>query len=96
MEDMRLLVECLSCTLASDVEVRKNAEAKLESVQAAPGYGVALGKIVVAHEVQEGTRQLAAVLLKQYIEKRWQEVFLVPNCPVVGWMRLGMDFNGHH
>lgn len=73
-------MECLGCTLASDVDVRKSAEAKLETVQAAPGYGVALGNIVLAKEVVEGTRQLAAVLLKQYIERRWLEVNVPHMC----------------
>lgn len=67
------LVDCLARSLDSDVRIRKAAEEKLEAAQAAPGYGVALARIILAKELPDGTRHLAAVLLKQLIKEHWQD-----------------------
>ncbi|GMH34505.1 hypothetical protein BSKO_02339 [Bryopsis sp. KO-2023] len=71
--DIGQLVTCLAGSLDSDVDVQKAAESRLESVKNTPGYGVALVKVVLAKEIPEGTRHLAAVLLKQDVKRHWQD-----------------------
>lgn len=71
--DTYQLVDCLARSLDGDVRIRKAAEEKLEAAQAAPGYGVALARIILAKELPDGTRHLAAVLLKQLIKAHWQD-----------------------
>ncbi|CAM6086065.1 unnamed protein product [Calypogeia fissa] len=70
---MMWLVNCLNATLDTTPAIRIAAEDGLKNASVHPGYGVALAKVTVNREVPLGLRQLAAVLLKQYVKQHWQE-----------------------
>ncbi|XP_066375650.1 uncharacterized protein [Miscanthus floridulus] len=71
--DQRWLVECLTATLDTARDVRAFAEESLRQASLLPGYGAALTKVTINKEIPFGLRQLAAVLLKQFIKQHWQE-----------------------
>ncbi|KAF0904147.1 hypothetical protein E2562_032418 [Oryza meyeriana var. granulata] len=71
--DQRWLVECLTATLDTARDVRAFAEESLRQASLHPGYGAALTKVTTNKEIPFGLRQLAAVLLKQFIKQHWQE-----------------------
>ncbi|XP_030512692.1 importin-9 isoform X1 [Rhodamnia argentea] len=71
--DQQWLLNCLSATLDPSHDVRAFAEASLQQASLQPGFGSALSKVAANRELQFGLRQLAAVLLKQFIKKHWQE-----------------------
>ncbi|KAL5553552.1 hypothetical protein UlMin_040953 [Ulmus minor] len=84
-QDQQWLLNCLSATLDPNHEVRSFAEASLNQASRQPGFGSALSKVASSKELPFGLRQisfflvgfniiyLAAVLLKQFIKKHWQE-----------------------
>lgn len=72
-EDQQWLLNCLSATLDPNHEVRSFAEASLNQASLQPGFGSALSKVAANKELPLGLRQLAAVLLKQFIKKHWHE-----------------------
>ncbi|XP_021815145.1 importin-9 isoform X2 [Prunus avium] len=72
-EDQQWLLNCLSATLDPNHEVRSFAEASLNQASLQPGFGSALSKVAANRELPLGLRQLAAVLLKQFIKKHWHE-----------------------
>ncbi|XP_044490398.1 importin-9 isoform X2 [Mangifera indica] len=72
-QDQQWLVKCLSATLDPNQEVRSFAEASLNQASRQPGFGAALSKVAANRELSYGLRQLAAVLLKHFIKKHWQE-----------------------
>ncbi|XP_022724953.1 importin-9 isoform X2 [Durio zibethinus] len=72
-EDQQWLLNCLSATLDSNQEVRSFAEASLNQASLQPGFGRGLSKVAANRDVPFGLRQLAALLLKQFIKKHWQE-----------------------
>ncbi|KAM5567573.1 hypothetical protein ABKV19_015577 [Rosa sericea] len=72
-EDQQWLLNCLSATLDPNHEVRSFAEASLNQASLQPGFGSALSKVAANRELSLGLRQLAAVLLKQFIKKHWNE-----------------------
>ncbi|KAK9114633.1 hypothetical protein Syun_021430 [Stephania yunnanensis] len=72
-QDQQWLLNCLTATLDTSHEVRSFAEASLSQASSQPGFGVALSKVAINRELPLGLRQLAAVLLKQFIKKHWQE-----------------------
>ncbi|KAH7416171.1 hypothetical protein KP509_14G078800 [Ceratopteris richardii] len=67
------LFNCLNATLDVDPGTRKAAEDALSSASTQPGYGVALAQFIVDKSLPVGIRQLAAVVLKQYVKQHWQE-----------------------
>uniref|UniRef100_A0ACD6AEW2 Uncharacterized protein n=1 Tax=Avena sativa TaxID=4498 RepID=A0ACD6AEW2_AVESA len=71
--DQRWLMECLTATLDTARDVRAFAEESLRQASLQPGYGAALTKVTINKEVPFGLRQLAAVLLKQFIKHHWEE-----------------------
>ncbi|XP_024018243.1 importin-9 isoform X1 [Morus notabilis] len=71
-QDQQWLLNCLSATLDPSHEVRSFAEASLNQASLQPGFGSALAKVAANRELPLGLRQLAAVLLKQFIKKHWQ------------------------
>ncbi|XP_064954895.1 uncharacterized protein LOC135582900 isoform X1 [Musa acuminata AAA Group] len=71
--DQKWLLDCLSATLDTSRDIRSFAEASLQQASSQPGFGAALSKIMVNKEISFGLRQLAAVLLKQFIKQHWQE-----------------------
>ncbi|KAK9276415.1 hypothetical protein L1049_005948 [Liquidambar formosana] len=72
-QDQQWLLNCLSATLDPNHEVRSFAEASLHQASLQPGFGGALSKVAANRELPLGLRQLAAVLLKQFVKKHWQE-----------------------
>ncbi|KAF7827891.1 importin-9 [Senna tora] len=72
-QDQHWLLNCLSATLDPNPEVRCFAEASLNQASLQPGFGSALSKVAANKELAVGLRQLAAVLLKQFVKKHWQE-----------------------
>ncbi|XP_006484371.1 uncharacterized protein LOC102610802 isoform X1 [Citrus sinensis] len=72
-QDQQWLLNCLSATLDPNQEVRSFAEVSLNQASLQPGFGAALSKVAANREISFGLRQLAAVLLKHFIKKHWQE-----------------------
>ncbi|KAG2706798.1 hypothetical protein I3760_05G118900 [Carya illinoinensis] len=72
-KDQQWLLNCLSATLDPNQELRSFAEASLHQASLQPGFGTALSKVASNRELPLGLRQLAAVLLKQFIKKHWEE-----------------------
>ncbi|XP_059648675.1 uncharacterized protein LOC132294728 [Cornus florida] len=72
-QDQQWLIDCLNATLDTNHDVRSFAEASLNQASLQPGFGSALSKIAANVELPLGLRQLAAVILKQFIKKHWQE-----------------------
>eukprot|EP00250_Pteridium_aquilinum_P006987 c16793_g1_i1 orf=84-3179(-) len=67
------LLNCLNATLNVDPGTRKAAEDALTTASTQPGYGVALAQLILDKALPLGLRQLAAVVLKQYVKQHWQE-----------------------
>ncbi|XP_042485263.1 uncharacterized protein LOC122065530 [Macadamia integrifolia] len=72
-QDQQWLLNCLNATLDTNQDVRSFAETSLTQASLQPGFGAALCKVAVNKELPLGLRQLAAVILKQFIKKHWQE-----------------------
>lgn len=72
-QDQEWLLNCLNATLDPNQEIRSLAEVSLRQASLQPGFGVALSKVAGNKELPLGLRQLAAVLLKQFIKKHWHE-----------------------
>ncbi|KAL9668039.1 hypothetical protein QQ045_002411 [Rhodiola kirilowii] len=72
-QDQQWLLNCLNATFDPKQEVRSFAEASLNQASLQPGFGAALAKVAANRELQFGLRQLAAVLLKQFVKKHWKE-----------------------
>ncbi|XP_061986940.1 uncharacterized protein LOC133705642 [Populus nigra] len=72
-KDQEWLLNCLNATLDPNQEIRSLAEVSLRQASLQPGFGVALSKVAANKELPFGLRQLAAVLLKQFIKKHWHE-----------------------
>ncbi|XP_057962818.1 uncharacterized protein LOC131154215 [Malania oleifera] len=72
-QDQQWLLNCLNATLDTNREVRSFAEASLQQASRQSGFGGALSKVAAHQELPLGLRQLAAVLLKQFVKKHWQE-----------------------
>ncbi|CAH9119623.1 unnamed protein product [Cuscuta europaea] len=72
-QDLQWLINCLNAILDSNHQVRSFAETSLQQASLQPGYGGALSRVAASRELPLGLRQLAAVLLKQFIKKHWQE-----------------------
>ncbi|XP_068637153.1 uncharacterized protein [Aristolochia californica] len=72
-QDEQWLLNCLTATLDTNQDIRSFAEASLQQASLQPGFGVALSKVAINKELPFGLRQLAAVLLKQFVKQHWQE-----------------------
>nr|XP_043606256.1 importin-9 [Erigeron canadensis] len=72
-QDQQWLINSLSATLDTNQQARSFAEASLNQASLQPGFGSALSKIAANRGLPLGSRQLAAVLLKQFVKKHWQE-----------------------
>ncbi|XP_051122408.1 uncharacterized protein LOC127245516 [Andrographis paniculata] len=72
-QDQQWLINCLNASLDPNHQIRTFAETSLQQASSQPGYGVALARVAANRELPVGLRQLAAVLLKQYIKKHWTE-----------------------
>lgn len=67
------ILHCLEHTLSAHAETIKAAESQLAIEAQQPGYGAVLCRIILANDVSVHLRQLAAVLLKQYVKQHWVE-----------------------
>ncbi len=67
------LVTALESTLSIDNATRRTAEARLQQMGAAPGFGLALLKLALdtGRHLLPGVRQLAAVYMKQFVRECW-------------------------
>ncbi|PIN25923.1 hypothetical protein CDL12_01337 [Handroanthus impetiginosus] len=72
-QDQQWLINCLNASLDPNHQVRNFAETSLQQASLQQGYGLALARVAANRELPFGIRQLAAVLLKQYIRKHWNE-----------------------
>ncbi|XP_047308290.1 importin-9-like [Impatiens glandulifera] len=72
-QDQHWLINCLNATLDTNQQVRSFAETSLNQASLQPGFGSGLAKVAANRDLPFGLRQLAAVLLKQFIKKHWQE-----------------------
>ncbi|XP_006348597.1 importin-9 isoform X2 [Solanum tuberosum] len=72
-QDEQWLINCLNATLDPNQQVRSFAETSLQQATLQPGFGSSLCRIAAKRELPLGLRQLAAVILKQFIKKHWQE-----------------------
>ncbi|GBG61529.1 hypothetical protein CBR_g22326 [Chara braunii] len=71
-EGQTWLLQCLQAALAADASSRVSAEEALRTAGRQPGFGVALSKVVLSAEIPYGVRQLAAVVLKQFVKEAWK------------------------
>lgn len=73
MAQLQAVLLCLQQTQGPDPQGIKQAEAQLKALSQLPGFGVVLSQIALAsgQEIPAPTRQLAAVLLKQYVKQHW-------------------------
>ena len=62
------LLRLLYATLDATPGVRQQGEAGLAAAACQPGYGLALAHVAVAQDLPYGIKQLAAVVLKQYVK----------------------------
>ncbi|KAK1389897.1 importin-9 [Heracleum sosnowskyi] len=72
-QDQHWLLNCLNATLDTNQQVRSFAETSLHQASLQPGFGSALCRIAGNRELPINMFYLAAVLLKQFIKKHWQE-----------------------
>ncbi|KAK5776797.1 uncharacterized protein LOC108479424 [Gossypium arboreum] len=72
-KDQQWLMNCLSASLDPNQEVRSFAEASLDQASLQPGFGRGLSQVAANRDLPFGLRQLAALILKQFIRKHWQE-----------------------
>ncbi|CAL9216293.1 unnamed protein product [Arabidopsis halleri] len=72
-QDQQWLLGCLSASLDPNQNVRSFAETSLNQASLQPGFGSALCRVAANKDLSLGLRQLAAVLLKQFIKKHWRE-----------------------
>lgn len=71
--ELQWLSNCLSASLHNDPHVRSAAVTSLNDASLRPGFGSALCRIAANRELSPGLRQSAAILLKNFIKKHWQE-----------------------
>ncbi|XP_029213393.2 importin-9-like isoform X4 [Acropora millepora] len=65
------LVESLSAILSPDQQSRQTAEEQLKVLEVTEEFGVHLAELTVDREGALAIRQLASVVLKQYVEAHW-------------------------
>lgn len=65
------LFETLNALLSPDTVVRQTAEQQVKIFEVTDDYGWHLTEIILSPQVNWPIRQLAAVLLKQYIQSHW-------------------------
>eukprot|EP00117_Sycon_ciliatum_P025680 scpid22203/ scgid1813/ Importin-9; Importin-9a; Importin-9b; Ran-binding protein 9 len=78
------LIECLGGILSPSQEIRNAAEEQLKMLETTDEFGVYLTEFTISPESDLSGRQLASVLLKQYVEAHWcsgQDKFRPPVTP---------------
>ncbi|XP_018331557.1 importin-9 isoform X2 [Agrilus planipennis] len=75
------LLEILSCMLSPDAELRRLAEERNKALEVTEEYGIYLLEIILSSDEATEERQMAAVLLRQYVHIHWckdEKEFLLP------------------
>uniref|UniRef100_A0A182SL49 Importin N-terminal domain-containing protein n=1 Tax=Anopheles maculatus TaxID=74869 RepID=A0A182SL49_9DIPT len=67
------MFEELQKVLHPDSEQRKSAEARLGQLKFTEWYGVILAEFTIEQQIHIGIRQLASVMLKQYVNDCWAD-----------------------
>ncbi|XP_053658692.1 importin-9 [Anopheles marshallii] len=67
------MFEELEKILHPDSEQRKSAEARLAQLKFTEWYGVILAEFTIEQQIHIGLRQLASVMLKQYVNDCWAD-----------------------
>ncbi|XP_052872556.1 importin-9 [Anopheles cruzii] len=67
------MFEELEKILSSDSEQLKSAEARLAQLKFTEWYGVILAEFTIEQQMDIGIRQLASVMLKQYVDDCWAD-----------------------
>lgn len=67
------LFEELQNILSSESNLRTAAEERLKQLKFTEGYGVYLAEITVNDPFDLALRQLASIMLKQYVEEHWSQ-----------------------
>jgi len=70
MQAMQHVVGLLHACMESHPSLRAQGEAGLAALSAQPGFGLALAHVSTAPELPDGTKQLAAVVLKKFVRVR--------------------------
>ena len=65
------LLKCMEDTLSPDGMTRKGAEERLKALEVTENYGVHLMEIILEPAYIPPSRQLASVLLRQYVDTHW-------------------------
>ncbi|KAJ7325726.1 Importin 9 [Desmophyllum pertusum] len=65
------LVESLTAILSPDQQARQMAEEQLKVLEVTDEFGVHLAELTIDREGALAIRQLASVILKQYVEAHW-------------------------
>lgn len=69
---VQMVINCLAQTLSGDTAAIRDGEDKLAKLQQAPGFGVVVGQVLINGEAPFPFRHLAGVLLRQYVDKKWE------------------------
>lgn len=78
------VISCLERVLGADQQARKMAEEELKTLEVTEDYGVVLAEVTASADSPVQYRQLASILLKQYIASHWSslsERFEEPELP---------------
>ena len=67
------MIGLLQSLLSADAAARRSGESSLAQAAKQSGFGVALVQTVLQQLHPEGTRQMAAVLLKRHVKEHWAE-----------------------
>lgn len=73
MDQGQRILQCLQHIQDANPEAINKTEAQLKVESQQAGYGVVLSQIAISSQVSATLRQLAAVLLKQYVKQHWVE-----------------------
>ncbi|XP_046853587.1 importin-9-like [Xenia sp. Carnegie-2017] len=68
------LIECLSHILSPEQQLRLNAEERLKLLEVTEDYGIHLAQLSVDENSALPIRQLASVILKQYVQSHWMPI----------------------
>ena len=67
------VIKLLNSLLSPDASERRSGECSLAEAAKQSGFGAALVQTVLQQHYPEGTRQMAAVLLKRHVKEHWAE-----------------------
>lgn len=66
-----VVLSCFSAILSGNQQQMKDAEEELKALQVTEDFGLVLAEITVAPDGPVAYRQLASVILKQYVKNHW-------------------------